>query len=62
MNFHLAQTGQRMEPPSLGGNQLHVLYEDRHDRHTSFLRNVINPWLARGDMNAITARSLRKHD
>jgi len=62
MNLDLAQTGERMKPPRLGGNQLHVLDEHRDDWHTSFVRNVMNSWLAGPDMNAIPARSFRKNN
>jgi len=62
MNLDFPQTGERMEPPRLRGNQLHVFDKDRHDRDTSFVRNVMNSWLAGPDMNAISARSFRKNN
>lgn len=62
LNFHFVKAAEGMEAASLGGDQLHVGNEDRHDGDARFLRDEINPRLTGGHVHAVAARAFGKHD
>jgi len=62
VDYDLAQTTDGVKTASLGGDLLHVRDKHRHNRDFSFLRDVVNPRLARRDGAAISTRSLRIHN
>ena len=59
VDFHFTTAREGMELAGLGGDQLHVRDEHRHDRDARLLGDVINSRLTGGDVHAVAARAFR---
>ena len=60
VNLDFAPAGERVKPPGLRRDKLHVADEDRNDRHAGFPRDEIQASLAGSDVNTIATRAFRR--